>query len=101
MQAGHVHGEGKVGSTRRELDCEMKTLRQPRTIVMETTTLTGWICDHLLPHAERIRVAHPLMLRAICMVGAAEQKGCTVPADLHDHEQPFGFLSCDWGNLAP
>jgi hypothetical protein len=47
---------------------------------MEATTLTGWIYDHLLPHAEKIRVSHPLMLRAICMGGAAEQKGCTEPA---------------------
>ncbi len=26
---------------------------------------TGWIYDHLLPHAEKIKVAHPLILRAI------------------------------------
>ena len=26
---------------------------------------TGWIYDHLLPHAEAVKVAHPLMLRAI------------------------------------
>jgi len=38
---------------------------QPRTIAMEATIFTGWIYDHLLPHAERLKVAHPLMLRAI------------------------------------
>ena len=28
--AGHVHQEGKIGSTRRELDAWIKTLPQPR-----------------------------------------------------------------------
>src|SRR5438309_7426981 len=30
-----------------------------------TTIFTGWIYDHLLPHAQQVKVAHPLMLRAI------------------------------------
>jgi hypothetical protein len=47
------------------------------------------------------RVAHPLMLRAICMGGAAEQKGRTVPADVHNHGQPFGFFLREPENLAP
>src|ERR1700731_3012022 len=47
--AGHVHQEGKIGSTRRELDSWIRTLPQPRTIAMEATIFTGWICDHLLP----------------------------------------------------
>jgi len=34
-------------------------------MVMEATIFTGWIYDHLLPYAERLKVAHPLMLRAI------------------------------------
>src|SRR5580704_17592722 len=41
--AGHVHREGKVGSTRRELDAWIPTLPQPRTIAMEATILSGWI----------------------------------------------------------
>ena len=32
---------------------------------MESTIFTGWIYDHLIPHAEKVKVAHPLMLRAI------------------------------------
>ena len=63
--AGRVHQEGKIGSTRRELDLWIRTMPQPRTIAMEATIFTGWIYDHLLPHAERVKVAHPLMLRAI------------------------------------
>ena len=62
---------------------------------MEATMFTGWIYDHLKPHAAALKVAHPLMLRAIA---AAKKKndrrtdlfGCTrskpsqgsVPADL-------------------
>jgi transposase len=63
--AGRVHQEGKIASTRRELDGWIGTMPQPRTIAMEATIFTGWIYDHLLPHAERLKVAHPLMLRAI------------------------------------
>jgi transposase len=63
--AGQVHSEGKMGSSRGELDAWIKTLPQPRMIAMEATIFTGWIYDHLLPHAEKVKVAHPLMLRAI------------------------------------
>ena len=28
---------------------------------MEATIFTGWIYDHLLPQAEKVKVAHPLM----------------------------------------
>ena len=51
--AGRVHQEGKIGSTRRELDCWIRTIPQPRMIAMEATIFTGWIYDHLLPHARR------------------------------------------------
>ena len=63
--AGRVHQEGKIGSTRRELDCWMRTMPQPRTVVMEATIFSGWIYDQLLPHADKVKVAHPPMLRAI------------------------------------
>jgi len=44
---------------------------------MEATIFTGWIYDHLLPHAAQIKVAHPLMLRAIA---AAEKKNDRIDA---------------------
>ena len=75
--AGHVHQEGKIGSTRRELDAWIKTLPQPRTIAMEATIFTGWIYDQLLPHAETVKVAHRLMLRAIA---AAKKKNDNIDA---------------------
>ena len=36
-------------------------------MAMEATIFTGWIYDHLLPHAAQVKVAHPLMLRAIAL----------------------------------
>ena len=75
--AGCVHQEGKIGSTRHELDAWIRTLPQPRMIAMEATIFTGWIYDHLLPHAEKVKVAHPLMLRAIA---AAKRKNDRIDA---------------------
>jgi transposase len=68
---------GKIGSTRRELDAWIKTVPQPRTIAMEATIFTGWIYDYLLPHAAKVKVAHPLMLRAIA---AAKKKNDRIDA---------------------
>src|SRR5260370_27731391 len=75
--AGHVHSEGKIGSMRRELDAWIRTLPQPRMIAMEATICTAWIYDHLLRHAENVKVAHPLMLRAIA---AAKKKNDRIDA---------------------
>src|ERR1700681_4848869 len=69
--SGQVHREGTIGATRNELDGWVRTLPEPRMIAMEATIFTGWIYDHLLPHAEKVKVAHPLMLRAIA---AAKKK---------------------------
>jgi transposase len=86
--AGKIYQEGKIGSTRRELDAWVKTLPQPRTIAMEATIFTGWIYDHLLPHAEKVKVAHPLMLRAIA---AAKRKN-----DKIDASKIADCLRCDF-----
>jgi hypothetical protein len=58
--AGSVYQEGKIGSTRKELDAWTQSLPQSRTIAMEATIFSGRIYDHLLPHASAIKVAHPL-----------------------------------------
>src|SRR5438552_13160308 len=63
--SGKVHQQGKIGATRWELDTWLKTLPQPWTAAMEATIFTGWIYNHLKPHAAAVKVAHPLMLRAI------------------------------------
>ncbi|WP_251106405.1 IS110 family transposase [Alloacidobacterium dinghuense] len=72
-----MHQEGRIGSTRTELDAWIRTLPQPRTMAMEATIFSGWIYDHLRPHAEKVKVAHPLMLRAIA---AAKKKNDTIDA---------------------
>jgi dihydroxyacetone kinase len=66
----------------------MKTLPQPWTAAMEATIFSGWIYDHLLPHATQIKVAHPLMLRAIA---AAKKKN-----DQIDSSKIADCLRCDF-----
>ena len=70
-----------------DLDTWIKTLPQPRMMAMEATIFTGWIYDHLLPHAEKVKVAHPLMLRAIA---AAKKKN-----DQIDARKIADCLRCD------
>jgi len=86
--AGCVHSEGKIGSTRYELDAWVRTLPQPRMMAMEATIFTGWIYDHLLAHADQVKVAHPLMLRAIA---AAKKKN-----DRVDASKIADCLRCDF-----
>src|SRR6202049_212969 len=75
--SGEIHSEGTVPATRAELDRWMKMLPQPWTAAMEATIFTGWIYDHLLPHAAPLKVAHPLRLRAIA---AAKKKNDRIDA---------------------
>jgi hypothetical protein len=49
--SGRVYAEGSVPAARLDLDRWMKTLPQPWTAAMEATVFTGWIYDHLQPHA--------------------------------------------------
>ena len=85
---GKIPSGRKIGSTQRELDAWMKGLPQPRMMAMEATIFTGWIYDHLLPHAEKVKVAHPLMLRAIA---AAKRKN-----DKIDASKIADCLRCDF-----
>ena len=55
---------------------------------MEATIFTGWIYDHLKPHAAALKVAHPLMLRAIA---AAKKKN-----DRIDANKICDCLRCDF-----
>ena len=65
--SGRVHSEGSIPARRFALDRWRKTLPQPWSTAMEATRFTGWIYDHLKPHAAELKVAHPLMLRAIAL----------------------------------
>src|SRR5215468_10619958 len=75
--SGKLHVEGWIPATRHDLDCWMKNLPQPWSAAMEATMFSGWIYDHLKPHAAGLKVAHPLMLRAI---GAAKKKNDRIDA---------------------
>ena len=85
---GKIYAEGTIPATRSDLDRWMRTLPQPWTAAMEATVFTGWIYDHLLPHAAALKVAHPLMLRAIA---AAKKKN-----DHIDASKICDCLRCDF-----
>jgi len=76
-----------VHATRAALDAWLKSLPQPWTGAMEATLFTGWIYDHLLPHTASLKVAHPLMLRAIA---ASKKKN-----DRVDAAKIADLLRCD------
>ena len=86
--SGVMHAEGTIPATRYDLDRWMKTLPQPWSAAMEATMFTGWIYDHLKPHAAALKVAHPLMLRAIA---AAKKKN-----DRIDANKICDCLRCDF-----
>jgi hypothetical protein len=75
--SAQVHREGQIGATRRELDGWMKTLPQPWTVAMEATIFTGWIYDHLLPHAQQVKVARRKR-RTIGLMLARSPTACAV-----------------------
>ena len=85
---GKLFAEGWIPATRHDLDCWMKNLPQPWSAAMEATMFTGWIYDHLKPHATELKVAHPLMLRAIA---AAKKKN-----DRIDASKICDCLRCDF-----
>src|ERR1700739_3754344 len=86
--SGQIHAEGAIPAARSDLDRWMKTLPAPWTAAMEATIFTGWIYDHLKPHAAALKVAHPLMLRAIA---AAKKKN-----DRIDASKICDCLRCDF-----
>jgi len=87
-RSGQIHSQGSLLATRLDLDCWMKTLPQPWSAAMEASMFTGWIYDHLKPHAAVLKVAHPLMLRAIA---AAKKKN-----DRIDANKICDCLRCDF-----
>ena len=86
--SGKIYREGSIPATRLDLDGWLKTLPQPWSAAMEATMFTGWIYDHLKPHAAALKVAHPLMLRAIA---AAKKKN-----DRIDSNKICDCLRCDF-----
>jgi transposase len=86
--SGKINAEGWIPATRFDLDRWMKTLPQPWSAALEATMFSGWIYDHLKPHATELKVAHPLMLRAIAV---AKKKN-----DRIDANKICDCLRCDF-----
>jgi transposase len=85
---GTVLSEGKIPATRQGLEEWRQSLPAPWSVAMEATMFTGWIYDYLRPHAAAIKVAHPLMLRAIAV---AKKKN-----DRMDAAKIADCLRCDF-----
>src|SRR6516225_3036693 len=86
--SGKIYAEGWIPATHFDLDRWMKRLPQPWSAALEATMFSGWIYDHLKPHAATLKVAHPLMLRAIA---AAKKKN-----DRIDANKICDCLRCDF-----
>ena len=76
-KAGKIRQEGTIRATRRGLNDWLGKRKQPWIGAMEATLFTGWVYDHLSPHAREIKVAHPAMLKAIA---ASKKKNDRVDA---------------------
>lgn len=75
---GRLAGEGMIAANRRAVDEWVQSLPGPWVGAMEATIFTGWIYDHLFPHAVELKVAHPEMLKAIT---AAKKKNDRADAE--------------------
>ena len=75
---GQIRDQGVIPATRPALDAWVARRKQPWVGAMEATLFTGWIYDYLAPHARELKVAHPLMLRAIA---ASKKKNDRVDAE--------------------
>ena len=76
-KGGTIREEGVIAATREALGDWMETLRAPWSCAMEATLFTGWVYDRLKGRARQVKVAHPLMLRAIA---ASKKKNDRVDA---------------------
>lgn len=74
---GCIVDEGVIVARRRDLTAWAQKRPRPWRGAMEATLFTGWVYDHLKPLAEELKVAHPLMLKAIA---ASKKKNDKVDA---------------------
>ena len=79
--SGKVFAEGSLPATRLDLDLWMKTLPQPWSAAMEATMFTGWIYDHLKPHAAALKVAHPALPQPAGAPDGADENQDQLAAD--------------------
>lgn len=62
---GEVVAAGEVAARRPCLETWLAALPRPWSGALEATLFSGWIYDFLSPHAARLEMAHPHMLRSI------------------------------------
>lgn len=84
---GRVLEEGKIPARRKDLAAWAQARRAPWVGAMEATLFTGWIYDHLRPHAQELKVGHPMMMKAIA---ASKKKN-----DRVDARKVADLLRCD------
>ena len=68
---GAIVREGRLSAERAVLVQWALTLTEPWHGAMEATLFSGWVYDALKPHAAKLNMAHPLMMKAI---GASKKK---------------------------
>lgn len=78
LSDGRLIEEGMIKANRSALDEWVHKLPGPWSGAMEATIFTGWVYDHLVPHAQELKVAHPEMLKAIT---AAKKKNDRADAE--------------------
>jgi transposase len=66
LSNGRVVDQGKTKATQEALREWALSIKRPWLGVMEATLFTAWIYDFLKPYAEKLVVAHPARLKAIC-----------------------------------
>ena len=57
--------KGTVQASRQALNDWCLTAPRPFVAIMEATLFTGWVYDELLPHAQDVKVANPMLLHYI------------------------------------
>ena len=85
--SGQVRGEGSVPATKPALAQWALGLERPWVGALEATLFTGWVYDHLEPHAQELHVGHSARLRYIV---ASKKKN-----DRVDAAKLADLLRCD------
>jgi len=85
--SGQLVQRGTVEATRPALTAWAHEINHPWIGALEATMFSGWVYDHLRPHAHDLQVAHPLLLKAIT---CAKKKN-----DRLDADKICDLLRCD------
>ena len=62
---GQLVRQGSIEATRASVEAWAAAIERPWIGALEATVFSGWVYDQLRPWAQRLEVAHPLMLKAV------------------------------------